>query len=210
MKSGMLAAETMFEACSRDDFSARSAARLRAALPRLVGASRAVDGAKFPPGLRARAVRRHVLHRHRDRDRRLGAVPGPARGSRATSACGSSTSAAEAAGAPEKFDGRLTFDKLTDVYHSGTTHDEDQPVAPGGRRHRDLRDALPRGVRQPVPALLPGRGLRDGARRRARRRQAADQRRQLRALQDLRHRRPYQIITWVPPEGGGGPRYVKL
>jgi electron-transferring-flavoprotein dehydrogenase len=21
---------------------------------------------------------------------------------------------------------------------------------------------------------------------------------------------PYQIITWVPPEGGGGPEYVKL
>jgi electron-transferring-flavoprotein dehydrogenase len=21
---------------------------------------------------------------------------------------------------------------------------------------------------------------------------------------------PYEIITWVPPEGGGGPRYRKL
>jgi electron-transferring-flavoprotein dehydrogenase len=21
---------------------------------------------------------------------------------------------------------------------------------------------------------------------------------------------PYQIITWVPPEGGGGPNYVNL
>jgi electron-transferring-flavoprotein dehydrogenase len=21
---------------------------------------------------------------------------------------------------------------------------------------------------------------------------------------------PYQIITWVPPEGGGGPDYVRL
>jgi len=26
-----------------------------------------------------------------------------------------------------EFDGRLTFDKLTDVYHSGTVHEEDQP-----------------------------------------------------------------------------------
>src|SRR5215472_4556439 len=31
--------------------------------------------------------------------------------------------------APERFtgDGRLTFDRLTDVYHSGTRHEEDQP-----------------------------------------------------------------------------------
>src|SRR5271165_3419607 len=31
--------------------------------------------------------------------------------------------------APERFkgDGKLTFDRLTDVYHSGTRHDEDQP-----------------------------------------------------------------------------------
>ena len=21
---------------------------------------------------------------------------------------------------------------------------------------------------------------------------------------------PYQVITWVPPEGGGGPRYLDL
>ena len=27
-----------------------------------------------------------------------------------------------------KVDGKLTFDRLTDVYHSGTQHDEDQPT----------------------------------------------------------------------------------
>src|SRR5262249_48527580 len=27
-----------------------------------------------------------------------------------------------------KGDGKLTFDRLTDVYHSGTRHDDDQPV----------------------------------------------------------------------------------
>jgi len=26
-----------------------------------------------------------------------------------------------------KGDGKLTFDKLTDLYHSGTKHEEDQP-----------------------------------------------------------------------------------
>ena len=28
---------------------------------------------------------------------------------------------------PAKGDGKLTFDKLTDLYHSGTKHEEDQP-----------------------------------------------------------------------------------
>jgi len=39
------------------------------------------------------------------------------------------------------------------------------------------------------------------------RREIENQRRELRPLQDLRHRRPYQIIDWVVPEGGGGPNY---
>ena len=29
---------------------------------------------------------------------------------------------------PAKGDGKLTFDKLTDLYHSGTRHEEDQPA----------------------------------------------------------------------------------
>jgi electron-transferring-flavoprotein dehydrogenase len=56
--------------------------------------------------------------------------------------------------APLKFDGVLTFDKLADVYLSGTSHDEDQPV------HLLVADTsvcatVPHRVRQPVPALLP-------------------------------------------------------
>jgi flavin-dependent dehydrogenase len=57
--------------------------------------------------------------------------------------------------------------------------------APARARHQRLRDPLRAGVQQPLHALLPRRGLRD---RGGRERQApADQRRQLRALQDLRH-----------------------
>ena len=57
--------------------------------------------------------------------------------------------------------------------------------APQGARHEHLRHALRRGIPEPVPALLPGRGLRD--RQRRRRQAPADQCRKLRALQDLRH-----------------------
>ena len=52
--------------------------------------------------------------------------------------------------------------------------------------HVDLRDALHQGIRQPLRELLPGRRLRDGGRRPGRP-APADQRRELRALQGLRH-----------------------
>ncbi|MDX6460818.1 MAG: electron-transferring-flavoprotein dehydrogenase, partial [Acidobacteriaceae bacterium] len=41
---------------------------------------------------------------------------------------GRSTYGREATLGPAKSDGKLSFDKLTDVYHSGTRHDDDQPV----------------------------------------------------------------------------------
>ncbi len=63
------------------------------------------------------------------------------------------------------------------------------PAGPPARgRHQHLHRPLHGGVRQPLPALLPGQCLRD---RRGRGWQAAaDQCRQLRALQDLRHQGP--------------------
>jgi hypothetical protein len=37
-----------------------------------------------------------------------------------------------------------------------------------------------------------------------------DQREQLRALQDVRHRRPVPGDQWIVPEGGGGPKYIDM
>ena len=87
---------------------------------------------------------------------------------------------------PAKIDRQLTFDRLTNVHYSGTRHAEDQPVAPDRPRHRHLPHALPGRVRQSVPALLSRQRLRDGRRRR-RHEATADQRVELRPLQDVRH-----------------------
>jgi electron-transferring-flavoprotein dehydrogenase len=63
-------------------------------------------------------------------------------------------------------------------------------------------------------ALLPGGGLRDRGRPSERGRPAlADL--QINAANCVHCKTcdisdPYQIITWVPPEGGGGPNYGKL
>ena len=87
---------------------------------------------------------------------------------------------------PVKIDRQLTFDRLTNVHYSGTRHPEDQPSHLDRPRRHGLRDALPRGVRQSLHPLLSRERLRNGGRRR-RHEEAADQRVELRALQDVRH-----------------------
>ena len=88
---------------------------------------------KLPPGIRARLVGRDVPRRlaadHR-RTRPARALCRHRRASPAEEAC----RLAPDGGFDEahlindyKGDGKLTFDKLTDVYHSGTKHAEDQP-----------------------------------------------------------------------------------
>ncbi len=109
---------------------------------------------------------------------------------------------------PTKGDGKLTFDKLTDLYHSGTKHEEDQPS------HLIIHDTnicntrcikefgspcqnfCPANVYEMVDApdapngkeihLNPSNCVHC---------KTCD-------IMD-----PYEIITWVPPEGGGGPNY---
>ena len=88
-----------------------------------------------------------------------------------------------------KYDGVLTFDKLSSVFVSNTNHEENQPS------HLQLRDpAVPVAVnladlRRARTAVLPGGSVRIRRRRsqRAAPATAADQRAELRALQDLRH-----------------------
>ena len=82
-------------------------------------------------------------------------------------------------------DRKLTFDKLTNVHYSGTSHDEDQPshlLVQTEVCSIDLRT----GVRPSLRSFLSCERLRDHSRARAAR-ASADQCVQLRALQDVRH-----------------------
>jgi electron-transferring-flavoprotein dehydrogenase len=123
-------------------------------------------------------------------------------------AIGRSTYGREATLGPVKADGKLTFDKLTDVYHSGTRHDDDQPV------HLVIRDTdicnhrcveefgnpcqhfCPAAVYEMVDAPEGSAGKQIHIN-----------------FANCVHCKtcdimdPYQVITWVPPEGGGGPNY---
>jgi len=108
-------------------------------------------------------------------------------------------------------DGKLTFDRLTDVYHSGTKHEEDQPthlhVADTNICETRCREEYgnpcekfcPAAVYEMVPKAADSRDLRLQIN-----------------FSNCVHCKtcdvmdPYEVITWVTPEGGGGPRYDDL
>jgi len=104
-----------------------------------------------------------------------------------------------------KGDGRLTFDRLTDVYHSGTRHEEDQPCHLVVLDPNICGDRCVREYGNPCqyfcPAAVYEMVTEKGA---AKLKINASNCVHCKAC-DIAD--PYQIINWVPPEGGGGPNY---
>jgi electron-transferring-flavoprotein dehydrogenase len=114
----------------------------------------------------------------------------------------------EAAGEkPQRFkgDGVLTFDRLTDVYHSGTRHDDDQP---SHLLVRDLNVCATKCVLEygnPCQYFCPAAVYEmakdgDGAKLKINAANCVH-------CKTCDIADPYQIIDWVVPEGGGGPNY---
>jgi electron-transferring-flavoprotein dehydrogenase len=105
-----------------------------------------------------------------------------------------------------KFDGKTTFNKVTDVYHAAVAHNEDQPA------HLHVLDTNICATRcaeeygNPCQRFCPAAVY-----------EMADngdgQRRLQINFSNCVHCKtcdimdPYQIINWVTPEGGGGPDY---
>jgi electron-transferring-flavoprotein dehydrogenase len=213
IKSGMLAAETAFEALLQDDFSA---ARLAGYQQRVEnswikeemwkvrnfhqGFERGFWHGMFHAALQQVTGGRglHARYTSQAGHQRLAKLAElPADGGAARHLLGQA-----------KGDGKLTFDKLTDLYHSGTKHEEDQPA------HLVIHDTnicntrctteygnpcqyfCPANVYEMVEAGdVPG-----------------GKQIHLNASNCVHCKTcdimdPYEIITWVPPEGGGGPNY---
>ncbi|MGH2400182.1 MAG: 4Fe-4S dicluster domain-containing protein, partial [bacterium] len=101
-------------------------------------------------------------------------------------------------------DRRLTFDKLTNVHYSGTAHDEDQPSHL--LVHTDVCSSIcgPE-YGHPCMRFCPANVYEIVQ-------ETTGPRLQINASNCVHCKTcdimdPYQVITWVPPEGGGGPQY---
>lgn len=109
-----------------------------------------------------------------------------------------------------EFDGTLTFDKNTSVYHSDTGHEEDQPCHLVVQDTDICHDRCTREYGNPCQHFCPANvyewvaGDAPG-----------EQEFQINFSNCVHCKTcdimdPYQIIDWVTPEGGGGPNFSKM
>jgi electron-transferring-flavoprotein dehydrogenase len=214
IKSGMLAAETIFEALKKGDYSARELQRYEQAVNEswIVPELRKVrnfhagfknsrwvallnTGLQFFTGGRAWGIfdRDHVHAGHLEMKK--------------LSAYGYQGDNIEQRYNGLRFDGKTTFNKLTDVYHAAVGHDEDQPA------HLHVLDTNICATRcaeeygNPCQRFCPAAvyEMVDDPTNGKRRLQINFSNCVHCKTCDIMD--PYQIINWVTPEGGGGPDY---
>jgi electron-transferring-flavoprotein dehydrogenase len=215
MKSGMLAAETLLEALKSGSTDRR---RLSSYEERIENSWIREEmwpvrnfHQAFERGVTAGMLQAGVGMLSNGRGwgilNRLGASPGHRRMARLDTARGRNLKPSEAPPA----DHPLTHDRLQDVYNSGANHEEDQPV------HLLVADTdictyqCTVEYDNPCQRFCPAavyEMVDDSA-------SATGRRLQINASNCVHCKTcdimdPYGIITWVPPEGGGGPSYSRM
>jgi len=216
IKSGMLAAETAFEALTKDDASAVTLATFQRRVESSwikeelwksrnfhQGFENGMLAGIFHAGLQQVTGGRGLRNRYPSR-------AGYEHMHKLTELPPNGGAEAHLLG-PAKGDGKLTFDKLTDLYHSGTKHEEDQPS------HLVIHDTNvceSRCIKEfgnPCQNFCPANVyemVEDAA--------APNGKRISLNPSNCVHCKtcdimdPYEVINWVPPEGGGGPGYDLL
>jgi len=109
--------------------------------------------------------------------------------------------------APIKYDGKLTFDKLTDVYKSGAKHEEDQPSHLVIADFDICNNRCTEEYGNPCQYFCPAQVY-----EMVENEEGEGEHLQLTPSNCVHCKTcdiadPYQIITWVVPEDGGGPNY---
>lgn len=111
-----------------------------------------------------------------------------------------------------KIDNVFTFDKLTDVYNSGTIHDEDQPCHLHVADTNICRDRCTVEYGNPCAYFCPAKVYEPMFEKTN---DHFEGRLQINFTNCVHCKTcdiadPYQIITWVPPQGGEGPVYTGM
>jgi electron-transferring-flavoprotein dehydrogenase len=211
MKSGMLAAESVFQALLAGDFSANQLSRYETLLRQ--------------SWVEQELYKVRNFHQSFDHGLWFGLFNGvlqlvtggrglkdpmPSRPGHERMKLLSTSDSARATHHPGiKFDGRVTFDKLTDVYYARTAHEENQPCHLIVQNLEICHTRCTVEYGNPCQRFCPANVYEmveagEGQRRL-----------QINASNCVHCKTcdimdPYQIITWVPPEGGGGPDWVKM
>ena len=215
MRSGMLAAQTIFECLINDDFSDA----------RLVGFEKAMAESKEVKDL----YKVRNFHQAMTKGlyqgmivagmqfvlggsvigERLFAEPDHSHMKKAADVYGTGSPSDEAVG-DIKYDGKLTFDKETDVYYSGATHEEAQPA------HLKIKDLnicytkCAENYQNPCVRFCPAGVYELGVD------EVTGKKTMKLNFSNCVHcktcdvKDPYENITWAPPEGGGGPKYTVM
>lgn len=205
MKSGMVAAETIAEALAAGDTSAAALGRYETAVREsYVGESlrkvRNVHQAMAMGGRWVGMLRVGLqwLLGGRDWADDLPSEEDPEAYETVAERYGASGAQAPEPGSG--FDGALTFDKVTDVYHSGAAHDEDQPSHLVVLDTEICRTRCTEEYGNPCIEFCPAHVYEwEGGDLKLNPSNCVH-------CKTCDIRDPYGVIWWVSPEGGGGPR----
>ena len=212
MRTGMLAAETAFDAVRANDTSAGRLARYqtaidRSAVRRELFPVRNVHQA-FAHGLAAGVLYSGVALATRGwwiRDP-MRSHPGHERLEKLAEYYDGQPPPPDLPARAVKIDRQVTFDKLTNVHFSGTRHGEDQPAHLIVHDLDICRTQCRQEYANPCTRYCPAdvyEMVDDGA---------GGKRLHINASNCVHCKTcdimdPYQIVDWVPPEGGDGPQY---
>jgi electron-transferring-flavoprotein dehydrogenase len=215
MKSGMLAAETIFDALKTGDTTTKTLAKFQDRINQSFIRDELWKVRNFHQSFQRGMFRGFIQTAFQQISGGRGLVD-PMRAEPGYKHYKKLHGAKGAASPDERFkgDGKLTFDRLTDVYHSGTRHNEDQPC------HLHVLDTnicVTKCVEEygnPCQYFCPA-AVYEMARD-VDRSAATGKKDALRLKINFANcvhcktcdiADPYQIIDWVVPEGGGGPNY---
>jgi electron-transferring-flavoprotein dehydrogenase len=213
MKSGMVAAETIFEALLKQDFSEEQLSKYRTALSQSYIGSELLNSRNFHQGFEKGLYAGLMLGGlywllgGRILKARVDTTPDFTHLKSVKAVYGVESPSEEEKG-NIKYDGKRTFDKETDVYYSGTTHEEKQPP------HLKIPDLnicytkCTQEYQNPCVRFCPANVYE----------MEVDEKTGIRRMKlnfsncvhcktcDVKD--PYENIVWAPPEGGGGPKYT--